>query len=304
VAARVFVFIQLEFAWALGPPDGRYLLRDGPDADPERVVVLTTLGAPRLQLASGRAPFGSRARRREREATPEPAPVTTARATVIDPVPLSLETQAKAWLTDLDREREIGAATAVLNRVLHLHRLASADPTVHAVSPGQALVIRAGWGEGEQVADGVWAHARELDPSAGRRSRGRGRRDRSAALRPQERLAALLGGRTSTLVCEELVLRCREDLDAGRIAHAAIQLDAAYAAAIPELRAEERQDLAVRIAELEKLHDGVAALARAALDHPGAGQTPPGLDTERLEHALVRIESALRARTATGFNLR
>jgi hypothetical protein len=181
---------------------------------------------------------------------------------------------------------------------------------VHEVSPAQALVIRAGWGEGELVADGVWAHAREIDPAPerGRRRRGRlggaGRRDRSAALRPQERLAALLGGRTRTLVCEELVLRCREDLDAGRDAHAAIQLDAAYAAAIPELRAEGRQDLAVRIAELEKLRDGVSELAHEAIAASGAGGRPPELDGERLEHALVRVESALRARTAPGFNLR
>jgi hypothetical protein len=44
---RLFIFIQMEFPWALGPPDGRYLLRPGADTEPERVVVLGTLGAAR-----------------------------------------------------------------------------------------------------------------------------------------------------------------------------------------------------------------------------------------------------------------
>ena len=78
-------------------------------------------------------------------------------------------------------------------------------------------MISAGWGEGEQVADGRWLHAREL-PARARAGAARARRDRSAALRPQERLAALLGGRSTALLCEELTLRARLDLDQGRLA--------------------------------------------------------------------------------------
>jgi len=44
---QLFLFIQMEFAWALGPPDGRYLLRSQADAEPEHVVVLGTVGARR-----------------------------------------------------------------------------------------------------------------------------------------------------------------------------------------------------------------------------------------------------------------
>ncbi|HEX5223566.1 MAG TPA: hypothetical protein VFW29_00420 [Solirubrobacteraceae bacterium] len=299
---RLFVFIQLEFPWALGPADGRYLLRAGPEADAEHVVVLGTLGAPRLPIPAARPPRWRS--RREPEASPEPAPVTTTRATVIDPVPLSAESQARAWLADLDREHEIASATAVLNRVLHLHRLSAADPYVHEVSPAQALVIRAGWGVGEQVADGTWLHARELDatPRTGRR---RSRRDRSAALRPQERLAMLLGGRVGSLMCEEHVLRARLDLDAGRLAHAAVELDAAYALALPELHGERRHDLSVRLAELEKLQPQVRELARGALAavSASAGEQPAPPDEEALAHLLGRLEAALRARTAAGFNL-
>jgi hypothetical protein len=308
VPASLFVFIQFEFPWVLGPADGRYLLRAGPDAEPERVIVLGTLAAGRVgQAAGGSRGQGRWGGRGARTASPEPARVVTGRATSIDPVPLSAEHQARAWLEELDREREIAYAADVLNRVLHAHRIAAADPHVHEVAPAQALVIRAGWGEGEQVADGAWLHARELDAGPARRRFGvrrRTRRERSAALRPQERLAALLGGRTEMLVCEELVLRARADLDAGRVAHAAIQLERAYAAAVPELRAEGRPDLALRIDELDKLRPQIAEQAARALARDGGGpEDAPGLDDEALGHALVRIESALRARTAAGFNL-
>jgi hypothetical protein len=179
--------------------------------------------------------------------------------------------------------------------VLHFHRVAAADPYVHEVSPDQALVIRAGWGEGEQVADGLWLHARELawrGPAGVRRKRIG---DRAAALRPQERMAQLLGGRGQTLLCEELALRSRLDLDNGRLAHAAVQLQAAYAAALAQLPEERREDLAIRIAELDKLRDGVEQQARAAVASPGA------LDGDAVRHALGRLEAALRARTAPGF---
>jgi len=298
---RLFVFMQLEFPWALGPADGRYLLRDGPEGEPEHVIVIDTLGAAKTaaELREARGPLGYLARRRGeagKPASPEPAPVQTTRVTVIDPVSLSAEQQARAWLDGLDREHEVGAAVATVNRVLHYHRIASADPYIHEVSPSQTIVIRAGWGDGDQVSLGKWLHARELSlhPARGVRRR----RDRSWALRPQERLAALLGGRSKVLLCEELALRVRLDLDSGRLAHAAIGLDEALAAAATELTAEGRQDLLLRIAELEQLREGVTSQAKAALS-PG----PAAIDEELVSHALGRLEAALRARTATGFSL-
>jgi hypothetical protein len=325
MSERWFLFLQLEFPWELGPPDGRYLLRAGEQADAEHVVVLGTHGAKRhppprgaLRIAAPR----SGARRRPVEAEPEPAPVATARATIVDPVSVSAERQAKAWLAELDGEREVLAAVAVLNRVLHLHRIAAADGYQHEVSPEQALSIRAGWGEGEQVADGVWTHAVEL-PWRGRGGVRRKRiGDRAAALRPQERLAVMLGGRGDALLCEELVLRARVDLDQARLAHAAIELNGAYAAALAELPGERREDLAIRIDELRKLRAGVERQARLALSADGGEQDredrPPqgaadatpadsaesGLDETVVRHALERLEAALRARTATGFRLK
>jgi hypothetical protein len=295
---RLFLFIQFEFPWELGPPDGRYLMRPHEGAEPERVVVLGTLGASRR--APTRAQRLSEATRashkRSVDPEPEPEPVATTRATLVDPVSLSAERQAKAWLAEIDGEQQIRAALGVLNRVLHFHRIAAADPHVHEVAAEQALVIRAGWGEGEQVADGVWTYAQELrwrGPSGVRKKRIG---DRAAALRPQERLAVLLAARGVALLCEDLVLRARVDLDHGRTAHAAIELRGAYAAALAELPGEQREDLTIRLAELEKLRDGVEAQARAAL---ARGE----LEDDVVRHALGRLEATLRARTATGFRL-
>ena len=290
---RLFLFLQLEFPWELGPPDGRYLLRERGEPgwvglsktevpQPERVVVLNTLGA-RRRAGEGRSAIGLRARssRRARDTTPEPAPVATSRATIIDPVSVSAERQAQSWLAGIDAERETSAAIAVLNRVLFSHRIAAANPHTHEVSPAQALVIRAGWGEGEQLADGHWLHARELPWTQSSRAKRR-----AAALRPQERLAELLGARSEELLCEELALRARLDLDQGRLPHAAHELDAALCAAFSELGEEANPALAPRVDELRALHGGVSE------DQP---------DEAVLRHALERLEAALRARTAGGF---
>jgi hypothetical protein len=314
---QLFTFVQMELPWELGPADGRYLLRKpaGPEAgEPQHVVVLCTVGAERRGLLGGRS--------RTRRTDPEPTRVPVARATIVDPVPLSADSQARAWLEQLDPEHEAHTAAGVLNRVLWAHRIAGAVPHIHEVSPAQALVLRAGYGEGEQVADGLWTDARELLLS--RRRVGR----RASVLRPQERLAVLLSGRGSALLCEELALRARLDLDAGRLALAAIELERAYAAARTELPGEGRRDLQERIDELEELRPDVLACARVALpaltlalatdakidasadashSTPARGpgeqvgaQDEPDLPTVR--HALERLEAALRARTALGFS--
>ena len=325
MSTRLFTFVQMELPWELGPADGRYLLRKhsvaSDEMEPEHVVVLSTVGAERRGL------LGRRTRTRTRRASPEPeataVPVT--RATVVDPVALSAESQAQAWLRELDPEREAQAAIDVLNRVLFAHRIAGAAAHIHEVSPTQALVVRAGFGEGEHVADGLWTNARELLLSDKRSHR------RATVLRPQERLAALLSGRGEELLCEELVLRARVDLDGGRVALAAIELERAYATALAELGKETREDLRERIEELRELQPGVAQAADTVLPAatlamaPPDGQTRPlspttpasaavaqelphasasAPDAQTVRHALERLEAALRARTARGFTLR
>jgi hypothetical protein len=299
VAERLFLFVQLEFPWELGPPDGRYLLRGGPEREPEHVVVLSTVGAAR------RVEGMLRRRRRTRPhpvaPAPEPSPVAVTRATVIDPEAVASEAQAQAWLRQLDPERETRAATEVLAGVLHAYRIATADPYIHEPSPARAVAIRAGWGEGEQVADGLWRHALELpwrEPRA---------RRRVAALRPQERLTMLLSAREVPLLCEELALRARRDLDQGRLAHATLELQSAYAAALTELNRGDRLDLAERVAELRKLSVSIAPLTNhqtQPLAHDDAPRTQGAHhlpDEQTVCHALERLEAALRARTAAGF---
>lgn len=291
---RLFTFVQLELPWELGPPDGRYLLRkaDGPDAgEPEHVLVLGTVGAERRGLLGGRT--------RTRRARPGVPTVPVTRATAIDAVALSAERQAQAWLSGLDPELEAQKAALALNRLLYAQRIASADAYARDVSPTQALAIRAGFGEGEQVAEGHWTAARELLLSDRRAQR------RASVLRPQERLASLLAGRERPLLCEEHLLRAQVDLDRDRVRHAAIELERAYATALVELSAEQRPDLAERLEELRELDGDVKLAATAAVGErssptvpTGAGSAQEEVDAQQVRHALERLEAALRARVA------
>lgn len=278
---RAFRFVQFEFPWALGPADGRYVVRDAPDAPPSHVLVLATLGAPQRRRLRDRRP-----RPAEQEAPP--SPVTTARATVVVAEPVA-PAEAERWLAAAgpgDAER----ALVQISRAVRSHRLASADPAVHEPALAQALVMRAGYGDGEQVAEGRWRAARELPPPR------EPRRRRTIGLRPQERLAELLGGHARPLACEELTLRARHDLDHGHLREAALQLRAALDAAISELPAAagSSADVAGRVAELRERRGAVAALADDAL----GGVLPPAAD-ETLAAVLQRLESALRARIAS-----
>ena len=251
--------------------------------DPTHVLVFTTLGAPQRRLLGGR-----RAQRAVPE--PDPTPVPTGRATVISAVGVP-ETEAEAWLRGLDEDGQ-DDALAVLNRAVNAHRVAAADPGLQDLTVERALVARLGHGTGDQVAEGRWAAALEVPLLRRRKER------RVAALRPQERLAALLGGRDEPLACELLTLRARADLDAGRTREAALQLRVGLEAALAELEqaGEATHDMAERLRELRERRDAVGAAANAALQGP--------LDAEAadaVEQTLSRVEAALRARSAAGF---
>ena len=110
-------------------------------------------------------------------------------------------------------------------------------------------------------------------------------------LRPQERLAAILGGRDVALACEELTLRARLDADAGRWREAAFQLRVALEATIAELGPWSGQgDIAERIAELTELREAVGGAANAALEG--------GLDDERDRRGRRRRSTGSRRRCA------
>lgn len=271
-----FRLVQFEFAFPLGPADGRYLTRAGPDAEPERIVVLRTTGAAPRPLIGRRRP-----RRAESD---EPAAVPVVRATVIDTQPLDSDEEAAAWLDALRRDdgaREAAAETAAgdLNRLLRAHRAASADPAVRDVAPAGANAVRIGYGSGDQVADGRCADAYELPPDD---DRSKVRR-RAAALAPDERLAAILGGRERVLACEELVLRARADLDAGRPREAALQARIALEALLAEA-GEAAGDLAGD-------RDAIGRAANEAL-----GGDPAAELQEAVAAAVARMDAALRRR--------
>ena len=240
--------------------------------DAQQVVVIGAVEAPRRQ-------------RRARPAEADSKPVDVTRATVVAAHPFDGEEVADKWLSQASGG--VGAALAILNRALHARRIAAADPYAVEVAPRDALVTRVGYGTGQQVADGRWTAAVELPPE-------RGRVAREAALRPQERFAALLAGRDAALACELLALRARLDLDQGRDREAALQLDAALAVGLAELEGwRELDGMAERLDELAGFSDAVGSAARAArrgaLDEAGRGV---------VERALGRLEAALRARTA------
>src|SRR4029077_249226 len=72
---RLFLFMQLEFPWELGPPGGRSLLRRRTDGEPERVVVIGTLGArlrPPARAERWRGAGRTGARGKPAPATPAP----------------------------------------------------------------------------------------------------------------------------------------------------------------------------------------------------------------------------------------
>lgn len=211
----------------------------------------------------------------------------TSRATIVDVGdPLADLERAAAWLKGAG-EAELAEDLAVLNRMLHAHRLAIADPLAHGVARSDALVARIGYGAGEQVADGEWTDARELiDPGS--------RRRRVRIPAAQARLAALLTGRERALACEELALRARLDFDEGRERAAVLQVRIALEAALAELPEDPAASaLGERLAELRDLHAGVAAAAQATL----RGELPQA-DLDATALALARIEAALRARAA------
>ena len=242
------------------------------------MLVLATLGAPERRRLLAK-------RKRDAPPEPEPTPVATARATIVDVgEPLGSEAEARRWLASAG-ERDLEAGLEVLNRALHAHRLVTADPYLYPVGRQHALVARVGFGAGEQVADGLWTEARELraDPR---------RQPRAKVLQPQARLAAVLTGREQALACEELALRARIDLEAGRGREASLQVLIALDAALAELQADSTAEtLGPRLAELREQRDAVAAAAQTALAGP-----PSSEELDAVAHALRRIEAALRAR--------
>lgn len=251
------------------------------------MLVVQTLGAP---------PGPRRRRRRPREAQAAPSgELPLARATAIRAAePFAEAAEAVTWLeAAVAAEDSVDALVdegiALLNRALHAQAVAGADPAVQIMRPERAAAVRIGFGGGEEVAAGRFAEARQVDVSIGASRRQR----RVEELRPQERVAALLGGREALDACETLLLRARADLDAGRDREAALQLRAGLEALLVELRGALPDS--GHEADMAALAEGRAdaeAAARAALEPAG----PADAQVERLADLLETGERVLRRR--------
>jgi hypothetical protein len=217
----------LDFAGTLPLADGRYLARD---EEGERVLVIQTLGARQIPV---------RRRRRSREVEAEPSPLPVTRVTAVRAfAPFEGEGDAGRWLDEAsDADDTAGVlldeAAGLLNRALHAQAVASADPHGRELPPERAVAARIGYGTGEEVAESASTDAREVDIWTGGASR---RRRRQEDLRPQERVAGVLGGREQLDACETLLLRARADLDAGRMRESALQLRVGLEALLVEMK--------------------------------------------------------------------
>jgi hypothetical protein len=285
---RLFGFTQFEFAGTLAVADGRYVVRNDGG---ERVLVLETLGAPA-------PPRRRRRRAREAEAdAPRPA-LPLARATAVRASePFAGEEEADRWLADVSSEEEavdrlVAEGLGLLNLALHAHAVASGDPHVQALTARRALTVRLGYGSGEEVANGEFSAAREVDTEAGPATR---RQQRAEELRPQERLAAVLGGRERLNACETLLLRARADLDSSRNREAALQLRVGLEALLVELRGAlsdsgHDEDMVT----LEARRHEVGDLANAALQGDlNAAQLETLGDTQAICERILRRRRVL-----------
>jgi hypothetical protein len=222
--------VQFDFPGALDVAAGRYLARDEGEEDRQSVLVIETLGAP---------PPPGRRRWRPREAAPGAAPASLplTRVTAIRAFePFGSAEEASRWLEGavetVERVDEIVAeGLGLLNRALHAQAAASADPHGQETGAERALLVRVGVGSGEEVAAGRFTLAHEVDVRAPTSRRRR----REQELSPQERVAAVLGGRERIDACETLLLRARADLDSCRPREAALQLRVALEALLVEM---------------------------------------------------------------------
>lgn len=152
--------------------------------------------------------------------------------------PFEDEETAARWLDEACEAEDtvdvlVEEGLALLNRALHAQALASANPSSRrGLSAEGAERVLIGYGSGEEAAAGRFREARQVD--AGPRASSR-RRRREEEMQPQERVAAMLGGREQADACETLLLRARSDLDAGRDREAALQLRVGLEALLVEL---------------------------------------------------------------------
>jgi hypothetical protein len=208
------------------------------------------------------------------------------------------EQAAETWLSQTTASEEaidqlVEQGIDELNQALHTQSVASGDPYPQTVTPARAVVIRIGVGSGEALADGAFSSAHQVDPGLGPISR---RRQRDEELRPQQRLAAVLGDREQLDACETLLLRARADLDADRNREAALQLRVGLEALLIELQGalndpSHEEDMAT----LQARRQEAGELANGALQGDLSAE-----QLQALSELLATSERVLRRRRVLG----
>jgi hypothetical protein len=275
----------------VGLADGRYLAREPGEAGRQRVLTVETLGAP--------PPPGRRRRRpREADAGGAPGALPLTRATAIRAYePFDSEAEAGEWLdravaTEEGIDALVAEGVALLNEALHAQAVAAADPYLAEMTSEGAVVVRLGYGSGDEVASGRFSLAREVDARGG----GSLRRRRDDELRPQERMAAVLGGRERIDACETLLLRARADLNAERLREAALQLRVALEALLAELPGAlvdpgHDEDMAALETRRHEAGEAANAALRGELDSERARQVRELIE---LSERVIRRRRVLR----------
>lgn len=277
-----FSFVQLDLAGTVGLDEGRYL-----GHEPDRVLVVKVSGL--------RAPPRRRLRRaKPKDAEPEAklASVPLTSLTAIRPEGLGDADAAGRWLEQVREDQElteaaIAEALLLINEAVHASRTATLDAHRADVDSEHALAVRIGFGHGEELADGRWEEAIEVP--AGERRR------RAEALRPQERIAAVLGARERVCACELLLLRARADVDATRTREAALQLRVGLEALLAERSVFATTAQKPDLAALDERRKITGAAANEAL----AGDLSEARAAEVIE-TLRLCERVLRRRRALG----
>jgi hypothetical protein len=205
-----------------------------------------------------------------------------------------MEGDAGTWLESVRADR--GAADELVEqaridttRALAARRVAAADAAVPDVHLSVVTSLKVGFGTGDGLVDGAYEEALELAQEEGRAA------SRASALRPQERQAALLGGRETALAGEELLLRARSDLDAARTREAALQLRVALEALLAEREALTAPGQEDDLASLGERRSITGEAANEALRGPLSG-----VRASEVAETVALCERVLRRRSALG----
>lgn len=277
--ADLVPFVELEFAHALGPAPGRYVVVG--DGEEDDVLQIRVLGAPPPRDGW----LLRRARRVRDDETPRPTSVLL--ATLIGAGNrFSTGSEASAFLRSVREEEDrqamlVDQALDAVNQAIRAFRAAARDPYVAEVARADARAVRIGIGSPEQVAGGRWADA--FTPPSPRGPK----LSREERLRPSETVALALRAVVPILASEDLALRTMLDLERGRTRAAALQLRACVDLLVAELTDAGTSFAPPRDALLERA-PAVERLAQLALDDRLDGDA-----LAELEEHLERVEDAL-----------